>query len=315
MRPSFLIRRILRGVLVLWIVHLAVFLLIRMIPGDPAVIIAGDQATPDRIEQIREGLGLSKPLLAQYWDSLSATATGDLGKSLFSGVPVSTLLADAVPPTLSITLLALLFAIVVGVALGSVSGLNHGRLLDRGVSMLASLGIAMPGFWVGMMLVTVFSFTLHLFPATSYTPISDGVGPWLLHVTLPSIALGTVVAAEIARHARGGVIDVLNQPYVNAARARGSSGSRLIRAHVARNAAVPVLTVLGLSAAALLGGTVIIENVFAISGLGNLAVSSVLSRDYPVIQGYVLLASLIVVVVNIIVDVLYGVINPKVRSA
>lgn len=314
MHPTFLIRRILRGLMVLWLVHLVSFVMIRLVPGDPASAAAGDSATPEQVESIRESLGLNEPVVLQYWNSITSMLRGDLGQSLFSGIPVSRMLIEAAPPSLSIAVGALLFAIVIGVTLGTVAGLNHGRVIDRVVTTLASLGVAMPGFWVGMMLVTIFSITLNWLPATSYTPIGGGVGDWLSHVILPSIALGTTVAAEVARHTRGGVIDVLGQQYIRAARARGSGGVHLIRRHVLRNTAIPVATVLGLSAGTLLGGTVVVETVFGISGLGNLAISSVLSRDYPVIQGYVILTALIVVVMNLIVDILYTVINPKVRQ-
>ncbi|MFV0533529.1 MAG: ABC transporter permease [Cumulibacter sp.] len=314
MRITYLLRRIARGVIVLWLVHLMTFALVRLIPGDPAEVIGGDQATAEQVEAIREGLGLNDPLLMQYLNSVSSALRGDLGESLFSGIPVTQLLIDAAPPSISIALLALLFASLIGVTFGSIAGLTHGRWIDRAVTTVASLGIAMPNFWVGMVLVSIFSITLGWLPSTSYVPLSDGFGRWISHLILPALALATAVAAEVARHTRGGVIDVLGQPYIRAARSRGSSGTNLVRRHVGRNAAIPVVTVIGLTSGTLLGGTVIVETVFAISGLGNLAIGSVLSRDYPVIQGYVLLTAFIVVVVNIVVDFSYGLINPKVRA-
>lgn len=315
MNPAFLVRRIVRGVVVVWLVHLLTFLLVQLIPGDPAEVIAGEQATPERVAEIRSSLGLEEPVWQRYWESLTGVLGGDLGESLFSGRSVTSLLADAAPATVSLALAALLFAAVVGVAAGAVAGLAQGRWLDRVVTTFASLGIAMPGFWVGMMLATVFAITLGWLPATSYAPLSRGLGEWLSHLVLPAIALGTVVAAEVARHTRGGVIDVMGQSFVRAAKARGSSGATLVRRHVIRNTAIPVVTVLGLSAGTLLGGTIVVETVFGISGLGSLAIGSVLSRDYPLIQGYVLVTALIVVVINFLVDISYGVINPKVRAS
>ncbi|WP_035282263.1 ABC transporter permease [Brevibacterium album] len=314
MQAAFLIHRALRGLLVLWLVHLMTFMLIRLVPGDPAEVIAGEQATPEAVDQIRESLGLTEPLPVQYWNALRGVLTGDLGESLFSGLAVTRLLLDAVPPSLSIALGALAFAVMAGVLLGAIAGLTRGRIVDRCVSALAGLGIAMPSFWVGMMLVTIFSITLNWLPATSYAPLARGTGEWASHIVLPAIALGTTVAAEIARHTRGGVIDVMEKPFIRAARARGATGAQLVLRHVLRNTAIPVITVIGLSGGTLLGGTVVVETVFGISGLGNLAISSVLSRDYPVIQGYVLLTALIVVVINLTVDILYGVVNPKVRK-
>lgn len=313
MRLTYLLRRLARGVIVLWLVHLMTFALVRLIPGDPAEVIAGDQATVEQVAAIREGLGLNDPLVSQYLDSLGGTVTGDLGNSLFSGIPVMDLLMDAAPPTISLTVLALIIATFLGVAAGAIAGLAHGRWMDRFVTTIASLGIAMPNFWVGMVLVSIFAISLGLLPSTSYQPLSAGVGEWLSHLILPAFALATAIAAEIARHTRGGVVDVLRQPYIRAARARGSSGAHLVRRHVGRNAAIPVVTIMGLTAGTLLGGTVVVESVFAISGLGNLAIGSVLSRDYPVIQGYVLLTAIIIVTINIIVDFSYGLINPKVR--
>ncbi|MCJ0907224.1 ABC transporter permease [Rhodococcus sp. ARC_M6] len=309
------VKRMGSALVVLWLVHLVTFSLIRLVPGDAAELIAGDRATSEQVDAIRHSLGLDGSVVAQYFASLSQLLHGDLGISLFSGLPVAESIMIAAPATLSIAGLALLIATVVGVSAGVVAGLKRGSLVDRLVTTAATLGLAMPSFWVGLVLATFFGLTYKLLPATGYSPLSEGVGPWLQHIILPSLALGLAVAAEIARHTRGGVSDVMARPYIRTARARGASGTTLVRRHVLRNAAIPVVTVLGLQAGKLLSGTIVIESVFGIAGLGSLTVNAVLQRDYSVLQGFIILAATVVVSVNLLVDVVYGKINPKVRVA
>jgi peptide/nickel transport system permease protein len=315
MNMARLTRRLASAVLVVWLVHLLTFLLIRLVPGDPAQLLAGDRATPDEVARIREQLGLEDALIVQYVRSLGGMLRGDLGESMFSELPVTQLLMDAAPATLSVALLALLFAAVFGVGAGVLAGLRQGGWTDRIVSTVATVGIAMPSFWIGLVLVTLFALVNPWFPATGYSPLAEGPGTWLHHLILPAITLGLAVAAEIARHTRGGVADVLAKPYIRTARARGATGAGLVRGHVLRNAAIPVVTVLGLQTGKLLSGTVVVEAVFGISGLGTLAVNSVLERDYPVLQGFVMFAAVVVVCANLLVDIAYGWINPKVRTA
>lgn len=315
MNARMVIRRFGGGLLVLWLVSLVTFLMVQMVPGDPAEVIAGEKATVEQVNEIREKLGLNRPVIEQYLSWLGGVLHGDLGKSLFSNRPVTATIFEAAPPTLALALAAVIFAVVLGVGTGVIAGLRQGSLLDRLVSTLATLGIAMPSFWVAMLLVSIFSLSLKWLPATTYVPIEDGFGLWLSHLLIPAIALGLATAAELARHTRGCVADVLTRPYIRTARARGASTPRLIRRHVLRNAAIPVITVLGLQTSRLLGGAIVIEAVVGISGLGTLAVNSVLSRDYPVIQGYVLFCAVVVVALNLIVDLAYGWINPKVRTS
>jgi peptide/nickel transport system permease protein len=315
MSPGVILRRLGGGVLVLWLVSVLTFLLVHLIPGDAAEAIAGEHATVAEVSRIRTELGLDRPVLEQYFAWLSHVLRGDLGNSLFNNRPVVDVLAEAAPPTLAITLTALVVTVLVGVTAGILAGLAQGRAIDRAVSTLATLGIAMPGFWLAMLLVSVFALTFTWLPATGYVDIREGLGPWLSHVTLPATALGLATAAELARHTRGCVADVLARPYVRTARARGASGAWLVRRHILRNAAIPVVTVLGLQAGRLLGGVIVIEAVFGISGLGSLAINAVLQRDYPVIQGYVLFSAVVVVLVNLVVDLAYSWINPKVRPA
>ncbi len=309
------LRRLGGGLLVLWLVSILTFLLVQLIPGDPAEVIAGENATVEEVARIRTELGLGQPVLEQYLNWFSGILRGDLGDSLFTNRSVATTIAEAAPPTVVITTMAILVAVVIGVTAGIAAGLTQGSWIDRAVSAAATLGIAMPSFWLAMVLVSVFALTNPWLPATGYVDVRSGFGVWLSHVILPSTALGLATAAELARHTRGCVADVLTRPYVRTARARGASGVWLIRRHILRNAAIPVVTVLGLQTGRLLGGAIVVEAVFGISGLGSLAINSVLQRDYPMIQGYVLFSAVVVVAINLIVDLAYGWINPKVRTA
>lgn len=309
-----IIRRLGVSVVSVLVVSVVVFLLMQLAPGDAAEVIAGDQATHEQVDATRDRLGLDRPLVEQYVSWLGGAVQGDFGTSLYSDRSVAESLWQAAPATLSITFAALMLAAVVGVTAGAVAGLRQGAWVDRVVSLLSTVGVAMPSFWVGLTLVAVFALRNPWLPATGYAPISEGVGAWLRHITLPAVALGLATMAEVARQTRGGVVDVMAKPYIRAARARGASSGWLIRHHVLRNAAIPVVTVFGLQAARLLGGVVVIEAVFGISGLGTLAVGAVVRQDYPVVQAYVLVAAVVVIAVNLIVDTSYGWINPKVRA-
>ena len=314
MNSGLILRRIGGGLLVLWMVSLLAFALIQLLPGDAAQVIAGEYATVEDVERIRHELGFDLPLLEQYGRWLGQVLSGDFGTSLHSGRSVVSLIAEAAPATLSLTALAIVIAVLVGVTSGLIAAVRQGSRLDRGITMLATLGIAMPSFWVLMLLLLPFTVMNRVLPATGYAPISDGVGPWLSHIILPATALGLATGAELARHTRGCVADVLARPYIRTARARGATGSWLVRRHVLRNSAIPVVTVLGLQVGRLLGGSIVVESVAGIAGLGTLAIQSILQRDYVTIQGYVLFSAIIVVVANLAVDLLYGWINPKVRA-
>jgi len=295
------------------LVSVVVFVLLQFAPGDAADVVVGQDPTPEQLETARQQLGLNRPLVVQYLSWLGGVVHGDLGDSLFTQRSVAESLGDAAPATLSITLVAMLLAGVFGVVAGAAAGLGRGTWVDRVVSLIATLGVAMPSFWVGLMLVSLFAFKVPWFPATGYAPISEGIGPWFSHIALPCVALALALSAEVARQTRGGVVDAMARPYILAARARGASGGWLVRQHVLRNASIPVVTVFGLQAAHLLGGVVVVEQVFGIPGLGSVAITAVLRQDYPVIQAYVLAIAVVVVVVNLIVDTSYGWINPKVR--
>lgn len=313
MTPAEVGRRVLYGVTSVIAASLLAFLLVYLVPGDVADTIAGEEATTEEVENIRRDLGLDRPLPVQYVKWAGSVLQGDLGNSLISGRPVLDSIVGSMPPTLTISGLAILFSIVVGTTAGMLAGLNRGWI-DRVVSSIATLGIAMPSFWFAMLLVLVFAQKTSLLPATSYAPLTDGVGTWLRHAIIPAVALGLAPAAEMARQARAGVRTVLTRPYIQTARARGASTSWLIRHHVLRNAAIPVVTVLGLQARRLIGGSVVIEAVMGISGMGSLVTSAVLQNDYAIVQAYVLFIAVIVVSLNLLVDLSYTWINPRTEA-
>lgn len=311
----FITKRVLAAVPVLFIVTLLAFSLIYMIPGDAAVAAAGDNASPERIQEVRERMGLDRPAVVQYFAWMGALLQGDLGRSLLSGYPNSQVLLDALPVTLSLALVALTWAAIAGVLIGTFAGLNKGSWIDRTLTALTTFGLAIPTFWIGLILVITFALQLRWFPATGFTPISAGVGPWLNNLILPAAALGTTTAAEIARQTRAGMIDVLDQDYIRTATAKGLPRWVVVGKHTSKNAAIPVVTVFGLQAAALIGGSVIIEQVFAMPGLGSVALRSIMERDFPVIQAFVVVVTIFVLVINLLVDISYAYFNPKVRQS
>lgn len=310
---SLIARRLLSVVPLLLLVTFMTYGMVLLIPGDPAIAIAGENATPEMIEQTRERLGLNDPFLAQYGRWIGDAVQGDLGTSLFSSRTVREAIAERLPVTLGLTFAALALAVLVAVPAGTLAALKRGKWLDRLTTMSATMGVAMPNFWFGLLLVLVFAIQNPWFPATGYEPFTDGVGVWAQHVFLPAVALGAAACAELTRQLRSAVVDVLDQDYVRTARAKGLRMPRVVGKHVLKNAAVPVVTVLGLQVTRLLGGAVIIEQVFAIPGIGQLAVASVFNRDVPMILGVVLVAAVLAVFVNLIVDISYTWFNPKVR--
>lgn len=310
-----LLRRLLVSIPLLVVVSFLIFSLIVLVPGDPAVALAGQNPDPAQIEAVRERLGLNDPYLVQYWNWLSDALQGDLGSSLFTSQTVWTAIVARLPATLSLALLALGLAIVVGVAVGSVAGLRPGTWIDRVATVSASVGVAVPYFWVGMMLVLVLALNNPVLPAVGYVPLTDDPVEWLKHLILPSTALALAPAAVIARQTRASVATVMSEDYVRTARAKGLSPARVVGKHALKNAALPVVTVFGIEANRLIGGTVVIEQLFALPGIGQLAYQSVFSRDFPVVQGVVLVAAVMVLFINILVDVSYGYFNPRIRQS
>jgi peptide/nickel transport system permease protein len=295
------------------IVALFVFSLLYIAPGDPAVVIAGDQASPADVERIRQSLGLDQPFLVQFGDWLGHILRGDLGTSIFTGLPVAAMIAQRIEPTLSLMAITLVLTILVAVPLGVVAAWKAGSLLDRAIMAFAVFGFSLPVFVVGYILAYVFALELEWLPVQGYTPLARGVWPWLANLILPSIALGCVYIALIARITRAAMLEVLTQDYIRTARAKGLGQGGILFVHALKNAAVPIVTVIGIGIALLIGGAVVTESVFAIPGLGRLTVDAILRRDYPVIQGIVLLFSFVYVLVNLTIDVTYTLIDPRIR--
>lgn len=309
-----ILRRLIALVPMLLLVSLMVFALVLLIPGDPAITVAGDNATPEQIEETRERLGLNDPVMVQYGKWVSSAVRGDLGTSLFSNRSVTGAIVERFPVSLVLAMSAIFVAILIAVPAGLIAALRRGTWLDRVFTIGASFGVAIPNFWLGLVLVLVFSLWNPWFPAIGYvSPFSDPVAG-LRHLVLPAITLGTSAAAELTRQLRSALIDVLQQDYVRTAKAKGLRGRVVVGRHALKNAAVPAITVLGVQVSVLLGGSVIVENVFGIPGLGQLAINSVLAKDIPMIQGVVLSATLVVLLVNLLVDLSYGFLNPKVRT-
>jgi peptide/nickel transport system permease protein len=306
-------RRVLATIPVMLVVALFVFSLLYIAPGDPAAIIAGDQATPADVERIRESLGLDRPYLVRFGDWLWHIVHGDLGTSIFTNLPVTHMIAQRIEPTLSLMVLTIVFSILIAIPLGVLAAWKHGTWIDRVVMVICVLGFSVPVFVFGYLLAYVFALTLDWLPVQGFTPISEGFWPFLQGLILPTVALGLIYVALLARITRATMLDVLSQDYVRTARAKGVGQRAVLFVHALKNAAVPIVTVIGNGVALLIGGAVVTESVFAIPGLGRLTVDAILRRDYPVIQGVVLLFSVTYVLVNLAVDLLYTVFDPRIR--
>jgi len=310
---AYILRRIVATIPVMAIVALFVFSLLYIAPGDPAAVIAGDQATPDDVERIRASLGLDRPFLVRFGEWAFRIIQGDLGVSIFTNLPVVTMIKQRIEPTLSLMVVTLCLALVIAIPMGVVAAWKQGTTIDRFVMGFAVLGFSVPVFVVGYLLAYVFALELDWLPVQGYTPLSEGVPYWLENLILPAVALGGVYIALIARITRASMLEVLSQDYIRTARAKGAGQVSILFMHALKNAAVPIVTVVGIGFAGLIGGAVVTESVFAIPGLGRLTVDAILRRDYPVIQGVVLLFSFMYVIVNLAIDILYTVFDPRIR--
>jgi peptide/nickel transport system permease protein len=310
---GYLFRRVLATIPVMAIVALFVFSLLYIAPGDPAAVIAGDQASPEDVEKIRRSLGLDRPFLVRFTEWSLQVLSGDLGTSMFTGLPVTELIRQRIEPTLSLMLVTLVLAVLVAVPIGVVAAWKAGGWLDRIFMALAVVGFSVPVFVVGYLLAYLFGLTFELLPVQGYTPIAAGLWPWLENLILPAIALGFVYIALIARITRATMLEVLSQDYIRTARAKGLGEGPVLFLHALKNAAVPIVTVIGLGVALLIGGAVVTESVFAIPGLGRLTIDAIVRRDYPVIQGIVLMFSFVYVLVNLAVDIIYSALDPRIR--
>ncbi len=310
---GYILRRLLATIPVIAVVGIVVFLLLHLTPGDPAAVIAGDYASPADVERIREKLGLDRPIHVQFFTWAGAVLQGDLGTSIFSNLPVTKLIAQRLEPTIALSVSTIIFAILVAVPLGIVAAWKAGTWIDRSVMAFAVLGFSVPVFVIGYVLMYVFALKLGWFPVQGYKPIADGVWPFLSSIALPTFALGMVYTALIARITRASVLEVLAEDYIRTAKSKGLDNTRLLLRHALRNAAVPIVTIIGIGLALLIGGVVVTESVFNIPGLGRLTIDAVLRRDYPVIQGVILVFSGVYVFVNLLIDLTYTLLDPRIR--
>ena len=295
------------------VVALFVFSLLHLSPGDPAAIIAGDTATLDDIARIREKLGLDQPLYIQFVTWVWHLLHGDLGISIFTNLPVSKLIAQRVEPTVTLTISTLIISVAAAIPMGVLAAWKAGAWIDRLVMVFAVIGFSVPSFVLAYILIYVFAISTDLLPVQGFVSIRDGVRPFLSHIAMPSLALGLIFAALIARMTRASMLDVLAQDYIRTAQAKGLSNDRVLIGHALKNAAVPIATIIGVSFALLISGVVVTETVFAIPGLGRLTVDAILRRDYPIIQGIILVFSAAYVLVNLLVDLSYTFLDPRIR--
>lgn len=310
---TYILQRILATIPVMGVVVLFVFLLLRLTPGDPAALIAGDYATPEDIAKIRVSLGLDKPVHEQLAIWLGELARADLGTSIYSKLPVTHLLAQRVLPTVSLAITTLLFAVTLAVPLGVLAAWKAGTWVDRAVMIVAVGAFSLPVFWLGFLFIYAFSIKLGWLPVQGFVSPDESVGEFLLHLVLPTLTLGMVYMALIARITRASVLEVLSQDYIRTAHAKGVDDPAVLWRHALKNAAVPIVTVIGIGVALLIGGVVVTESVFAIPGLGRLTVDAILHRDYPVIQGIILVFSGVYVLINLLVDLSYTLLDPRIR--
>jgi peptide/nickel transport system permease protein len=310
---GYIFRRTLATIPVMAIVALFVFSLLYIAPGDPAAVIAGDQASPEDVAKIRANLGLDRPFLVRFFEWTWQILRGDLGTSIFNGIPVTALIKQRLEPTLSLTLVTLVLSIIVAVPLGVLAAWKAGTWIDRIIMAFAVLGFSVPVFVVGYVLAYVFGLWLEWLPTQGYKPFSEGVWPWFENLILPALALSGIYIALIARITRSTMLDVLSQDYIRTARAKGLGTRATLFVHALKNAAVPIVTVIGIGMALLIGGAVVTESVFVIPGLGRMTVDAILRRDYPVIQGLVLMFSFVYVLVNLLVDISYTFLDPRIK--
>jgi peptide/nickel transport system permease protein len=310
---AYIVRRVLATIPVMVVVALFVFALLHLSPGDPAAIIAGDSATAADIAHIRQKLGLDQPLYFQFVDWVWRLLHGDLGISIFTNLPVSKLIAQRLEPTVALTISTLIVSTALAIPIGVLAAWKAGTWIDRLVMVFAVLGFSVPIFVLAYILIFIFGTWTDLLPVQGYVSIRRGLGPFLAHITMPSIALGLLYAALIARITRTSMLDVLAQDYIRTAQAKGLSNREVLIGHALKNAAVPIATIIGIGVAFLISGVVVTETVFAIPGLGRLTVDAILRRDYPIIQGLILIFSAAYVLINLLVDLSYTLLDPRIR--
>ncbi|MFC5279929.1 ABC transporter permease [Halorubrum rubrum] len=310
---QYLLKRLVHSVFVMLFVVTVVFFAVRSIPGDPARLMLGGDADPEALEALRAELGLNEPLYVQYFQWLRRLLTGDFGESIRTGEPVLGSLVQVAGPTLSIAMLGMVIALVIAIPTGIVSSVKRYEIEDYLSTTIAFFGISMPAFWIGIVLILVVGVNVDAIPTFGYTPINEGVGPWLRSILLPAIAVGFPYGGILMRMMRSSMLEVLNEDYMRTARAKGLTSNLVLFKHGLQNALIPVVTLAGIFLAVVLGGVVAVEIVFGIRGIGRLLIGSINRRDFPLIQGTVLIVSFVFVLANIVVDLLYTMINPRIK--
>jgi peptide/nickel transport system permease protein len=295
------------------VVAVFIFLMLRLTPSDPAAVIAGDNATTEQVAQIRTQLGLDRPMVEQFFIWSGKVLRGDLGESFFFKKTVASLIGERIEPTLSLALFTMVLAVLIAVPLGVLAAHRQGSWIDRIVMGFSVLGFSMPSFVVAYLLIYLFAVWLNWLPVQGYQRIAEGLGGWVRGLVLPSLTLSVIFVALIARMTRTSMLEVLSEDYIRTARAKGQSERKVLFRHALRNAAVPIVTVIGLAVALLIGGVIVTESVFTIPGLGRLTVDAVLARDYPTIQAVILLFSFVYVMINLTVDMMYTLLDPRIR--
>ena len=311
---QYILRRLIQSAFIIWGCATLVFFMLRLIPGDPVVQMLGPEYTPEAAAALRQKLGLNQPLHMQYLLWFGHMLTGDLGGSIATGETVSKIIATGLPKTLSLAGLSFLIAVVIAVPAGIIAALRRNTAFDFAASIVAFIGVSMPSFWFGILLIVIFAVQLRWLPAIGYAELrEDGFVAWLERLILPSLAIGAGYSAILMRFVRAGLLEVLGSDYVRTARAKGVRERGVILRHALRNALIPVVTVIGIQLALLLSGTVVVETVFSIRGIGRILVGAIFDRDYPIVQGVILLIAVIFVLANLIVDIVYTFIDPRIR--
>jgi peptide/nickel transport system permease protein len=310
---QYIIRRLLYALFIVWGCATIIFFMLRLVPGDPVSVMLGGEYSPEAEAQLKKNLALDQPVYTQYVTWMGNVLQGDLGKSIATKEPVTRSIGRAMPKTLSITVLAFIIGLVIAVPMGMLAALKRDSAFDYAASISTFAGISLPTFWFGIVFILIFAVKLSWLPSVGYVPISEGLWPWFEHLLLPAFAAGVGQAAILMRFVRAGLLEVMGSDYIRTARAKGLSERRVIVGHAMRTALIPVVTVAGLSLAGLLGGLVITETVFSIAGIGRLLTSAIFSKDYPIVQGVLLLITMIFVLANLIVDLTYSVLDPRIR--
>jgi peptide/nickel transport system permease protein len=311
---QYIIRRLIQALFIIWGCATLVFFMLRMIPGDPVIQMLGPEYTPEAAAALRTKLGLDQPLHVQYVRWMGNVLRGDLGGSIASGETVAEAIASGLPKTLSLATLSFIIALVIALPAGIIAALKRNSAFDYVASVVAFVGVSMPSFWFGIILILIFAVHLQWLPAIGYSELTeDGFWPWLQRLILPSLAIGAAYSAILMRFVRAGLLEVLGSDYVRTARAKGVREQAVVLRHALRNALIPVVTVIGIQLALLLSGTVVVETVFSIRGIGRILVGAIFDRDYPIVQGVILLIAVIFVLANLIVDIVYTFLDPRIH--